>query len=279
MTFEILLPLQTYPTGNSEALLPQVLRVAQHLRGRIHAVMNATEFPSASSALSNLVLDVPSLLAGARETCRQKEAALLAELARQAATAGIDLCSSEIRTFPASFGELVAVSARFADMAIVGLSNTDDLLRSTAEAVVFGSGRPVVLLPEQAPVAGDLGHVVIAWDGSRVAARAVSDARPFIDRAAKVTIAVVTDDKALAATVGGSRLAEYLALRGTQVELLETKSGGQPIAAALQDAAASVGGGLLVMGGFGHSRLRDFVLGGATRGVMEDLRMPVLLSH
>lgn len=206
-------------------------------------------------------------------------AALLDALTGEAAAAGVALRTDEIRTYAAAFGNLVAVSARFADLALVGLSAGDDMLRSTAECVVFGSGRPVVLIPEQAEFAGTLDHVAIAWDGSRVAARAVADARPFIDRAAKVTIAVVTDEKALPADSGASRLADYLALRGTRVEVSESRTGGQPIAAALQDAAAGLGAGLLVMGGFGHSRLRDFVLGGATRGIMEDLRMPVLLSH
>lgn len=279
MTFQILLPLQTYPTGNSEALIPHALRLAQHLEGRIHALVHKTQFPQVSSALGNLLLDVPSLMAGVEATCRQKEAKLLAELGDQAVTAGVEVQSSEIKTFSATFGDLAAVSARFSDLTLIGLSNADSLLRTTAEAVVFGSGRPVVLLPELEDITGELDHVVIAWDGSRVAARAVSDARPFIDRASKVTIAVITDEKSLPANASGSRLAEYLALRGAQVELTETRSKGRSIAAELQEAAASLGGGVLVMGGFGHSRMRDFVLGGATRGIIEDLRMPVLLSH
>lgn len=278
MSVQILLPLQTYPDGNSETLLHHAAVIAAHLQGELHALVMAADFPRVSSALGNLVLDVPSLMAGAQEACRHKGASLLNALKDHAKTNGVAIRSDEIQCFPSVFGDEVAKSARYHDLVLMGLTGSDTLMQSAAEAVVFGSGRPVVLLPEDKEI-GSLDHVLIAWDGSRVAARAVNDARHFLKRAVKVTVAVVTDEKALPDSELGQKLVAYLAAQGVRAEELNIRSNGQSVADTLQDEAARIGTGLLVMGGFGHSRMRDFVLGGATLGILRNLRMPVLLSH
>lgn len=278
MSLQILLPLHTYPDGNSETLLSQATSVAAYLEGELEALVLAAEFPAMSSALGNLILDVPSLLADARERCREKSAALLQSLTDHAKTNGVRTRSSDIACNPSTFGDRVAVAGRYHDLIITGLTPGDEALRMTAEAAVFGSGRPVMLLPEQ-HLLGELDHVMIAWDGSRVAARAVNDARIVLERTAKVTVAVVTDEKALPDQSMGKRLTQYLTAQGLTVEYADIRSGGLPIADVLQEEARSIGAGVLVMGGFGHSRMRDFVLGGATRGILEDLRVPVLLAH
>jgi len=278
MSLQILLPLHTYPDGNSESLLSQAIAVAGYLEGEIHALVLAAEFPPLASALGNLVLDVPSILADARERCRETGAALLQSLTDQAKADGVRTRSSEIDCHPASFGDRASVAGRYHDLILTGLSSNDNVLRLTAEALIFGSGRPVMLLPEQ-HVTGEMGHVMIAWDGSRVAARAVNDARIFLERSTKVTVAVVTDEKVLPDHSLGAKLTDYLTAHELTVEHVEIQSGGRPVAGVLQEEAARVGAGILVMGGFGHSRMRDFVLGGATRGILGELRMPVLLAH
>ena len=278
MSLQILLPLHTYPDGNSESLLSQATAVAGYIEGEIHAFVLAAEFPPLSSALGNLVLDVPSLLADARERCRETGAALLQSLTDQAKADGVRTRSSVIDCYPATFGDRASVAGRYHDLILTGLSSNDNVLRRTAETVVFESGRPVMLLPEQ-HVIGEMDHVMIAWDDSRVAARAVNDARIFLERSTKVTVAVVTDEKVLTDQSLGAKLADYLAAHGLTVDHVKIKSGGRPVAGVLQEEAARVGAGILVMGGFGHSRVRDFVLGGVTRGILEDLRMPVLFAH
>lgn len=278
MSLQILLPLHTYPDGNSETLVSQATAVAGYLDGEIHALVMDVAFPPVSSLMGDLVVDVPSLLAGARERCRETGAALLQSLTDQAKANGVVTRSSEIDCYPATFGDRASVAGRYHDLILTGLSSNDKVLRLTAEALVFGSGRPVMLLPEQHMI-GEMGHVMIAWDGSRVAARAVNDARIFLERSTKVTVAVVTDEKVLSDQSLGARLTDYLAAHGLTVEHAEIQSGGRSMADVLQEEAARVGAGILVMGGFGHSRMRDFVLGGATRGILEDLRMPVLLAH
>lgn len=278
MSVQILFPLQTYPDGNSELVLHHAASVARHLQGDLHALVLIADFPQVSSALGNLLLDAPSLLTAARETCRLKGVALLDALTGRASEYGIALKSDEVECFPSVFGDVAARSARYHDFVLMGLNGRDNLSQLAAETVVFGSGRPVVLLPQITEIS-HLEHVMIAWDGSRVAARAVSDARLFLERATKVTIAVVTDEKALPEPALSQKLARHLASHGITAEELEIKSIGKPVADILQDEAEKIGAGLLVMGGFGHSRMREFILGGATQGIFRNLQMPVLLSH
>ena len=116
----------------------------------------------------------------------------------------------------------------------------------------------MILVPPSA-TAGTVEHIAIAWDESRVAARALHDA---------------LNGTGLAQTLVAS-----LDLRGYEAKVVDLTLDGSNIATALQDAALAEGVQLLAMGGFGHSRLRDFILGGATKGVLTDLRMPVLLAH
>ncbi len=168
--------------------------------------------------------------------------------------------------------------ARYFDLSFVGWEANNATSRMTAEAVVFGSGRPTILLPELSEVV-TLDHVAIAWDGSRVAARAVADAGFLLRRVSRISVITVLDEKPLAENDAGERLAGMLRERGLNAQSVSINAQDCPIAETLQKAAIEKGAGLLVMGGYGHSRIRDFVLGGATEGVLSDLSMPILLSH
>ena len=147
-----------------------------------------------------------------------------------------------------------------------------------AEAIIFGSGRPTILLPERGSVR-KLDNVAIAWDGSRVAARAVADAHPLLSRASRITVLTVTDEKPLEEQDAAERLAQGLRSRGLTVQAMPFSAEDYPIDVSLQERAREIGADLMVMGAFGHTRVRDFVLGGATRGILTDLRLPILLSH
>jgi nucleotide-binding universal stress UspA family protein len=121
-------------------------------------------------------------------------------------------------------------------------------------------------------------HIAIAWDGSRVAARALGDALALLPEGGRVTVLTVQDEKPLAGRIAQT-LADSLEKRGIPALIHSVPLGRRKIAEALQEGALESGATLLAMGGFGHSRIRDFVLGGATTGVFADLRLPVLLSH
>lgn len=275
---DVLAVIQTYPNGNADRFASHVAATARHLTAEVHALVLQADFPPISSALGNMLIDVPSLIGGAKAQCRARGEAVVQALSAELASLQIPLRQTQVECLPGAEGDIAANLARYHDLALLGINRGDVTQQATAEAVVFGSGRPTLLVPEESPPA-TYRHVMIAWDGSRVAARAVSDAREFLKRAQAVTIACVTDEKALPDPYAASQLAQYLARCDVEAEVALVKSRGRPISETLQEHARQIGADLLVMGGFAHSRVRDFVLGGATSGILKDLRLAVLLSH
>lgn len=177
-----------------------------------------------------------------------------------------------------AFGRL----ARVFDLAVLTQPNADRPGPESAllEAALFESGRPVLIVPyiHKKPIEFD--HVLIAWDGGRPAARAVAEAEPFLAKAKQVEILVVESGKADLKAVPGSDLARHLARHKLKVELHNTVVGsGQDIDATILNEISDSDADLVVMGGYGHSRLRQFVLGGVTRGIIGAMTAPVLMAH
>jgi nucleotide-binding universal stress UspA family protein len=121
-----------------------------------------------------------------------------------------------------------------------------------AEAMVFGSGRPTIIVPEGAEASG-ISRIAIAWDGSRVAARALADATRLLERAEEMHVITVTDEKPLADKAAGDRLAEGLRQAGVKASFSPIRAEDCPIAETLQRHALELDAQLLVMGGYGHS--------------------------
>jgi nucleotide-binding universal stress UspA family protein len=170
--------------------------------------------------------------------------------------------------------------ARLRDIAI--LPNRREKLqieRPLIEAVLFGSGLPVMLIPEDGRTTFAVDRILIAWDYSRTAARAVADAMPLLTKAKRVHILTVSDDKELRPRMDAHELARHLARHGVAVVVDQALRGSMSIGDALFRQAAAVSADLLVMGGFGHSRLRAFILGGATQHVLTWAPLPILMSH
>lgn len=278
MATQMLVPVHTHLDGNAETLADHAVAIARHMRAELHALVLDADFPALSSPLGNLLVDVPALVGEAKEKARQRGTAVASALKREAATHDVPLRTTRMDCYPVTVSDTVTRFARYHDLTLVGIGSSDAWPQATAEAAVFGSGKPVVLVPEERPVA-PAGTVLVAWDGSRVAARAVTDAAPFLALATRVVVASVIDEKALADADAADRLVDHLARHGVAATVARIRAEGSPIAASLQEHAAGIDAGLLVMGGFGHSRMRDFVLGGATSGVLKDPRLPVLLSH
>lgn len=150
-----------------------------------------------------------------------------------------------------------------------------------AEQLIFESGRPVLLFPEAPvrPLASAIETVAVAWDGTRQATRAVADALPFLRRARTVKAFTATDDKPLS-PAQAQQFVEYLAGFGIEAIHEEVKKTDQHSIGSFMEAyVASRGIDLLVMGAYGHSRLREFILGGATRSILANPPCWVLLSH
>ena len=168
----------------------------------------------------------------------------------------------------------LAELARAYDVTI--LENTE-LARPVIEGPLFDSGRPLLLLPSQ-DFCGRIFNIAIAWDGSATAARAVSNGYLMMQSATKATVICVRD----AALWGEELLNHYLqTLRhsGLDVALAAVHSDGEDVSTAIQDAALESRADLLIAGAYGHSRLRESLAGGVTRGLLNNLRIPTLLSH
>jgi nucleotide-binding universal stress UspA family protein len=168
--------------------------------------------------------------------------------------------------------------ARLRDLTIVPVPESYDQWH--AETIIFESGRPTLVLPE-IPRAGllDLKTVMVAWDFSRAAARAIADAIPILEKAREVRIVTVTNEKVLDSKHSAEELAKNLSRHGIDVILDKVDAAGRSIGKVLQMQAASCAADLLVMGAFGHSRFREFVLGGATKSLLSKPPIPILFSH
>jgi nucleotide-binding universal stress UspA family protein len=169
--------------------------------------------------------------------------------------------------------------ARLRDLTIMAVENNEFSDQANAEAVIFESGRPVLMVPRAPRKPFALKTVTVAWDFSRPAARAVADALPLLAAARVVHIVTVADEKRIDTTRSGPELAKHLARHGVEVILETVQAAGRSIGETLEYATGSHDSDLLVMGAYGHSRLREFVLGGATRSMMANPSLPVLLSH
>mgnify|MGYP000929594545 CR=1 FL=1 len=153
--------------------------------------------------------------------------------------------------------------------------------RDFVEQVIMGAGRPVIILPAKGDAAINLEKIVVGWDGGREAARAAFDSMPLL-RAAKEVRIVRADpqkDPGLRGTVPGADLAETLARHGIKSETQGFPTDGYDAGQALLRCADDWGAGLVVMGAYGHSRLTEFIFGGATRFVLSRQNRPVFMSH
>jgi nucleotide-binding universal stress UspA family protein len=169
----------------------------------------------------------------------------------------------------------VAARGRLADLVIVAGASEgqDEGFAPGLEAALFETGGPVLMVP--GAVSGDFGKAVaVAWDGTMEAARAARGALPL--RAEAVFVLTADMDKAQAKP---SQLASYLAQHGIEAKTWAFRPDGTSLGEALLAEAGEAGADMLVMGAYGHSRLRELVLGGVTRTVTAKAGIPVLMAH
>jgi nucleotide-binding universal stress UspA family protein len=175
--------------------------------------------------------------------------------------------------------ELIPGRARVSDLAVLPRSHDQAPLELGAvlEATLFGAGRPLLIVPPAgAPAPGRT--IAIAWNGGTEAARAVGWALPFLESASAVHCLTAPTRRTSAAVAGD--LAEYLGWRGIACgQHAVAAQEGETVGAALLRIASEVGADLLVMGGFGRSRLSELVLGGVTRHALAEAAVPLLISH
>jgi nucleotide-binding universal stress UspA family protein len=232
-----------------------------------------------------MMVDMYSIPADVFETRRlENENAARAAVAHFNTLARDSALSAEARTINAPAGDvpnLFASIARRFDLSVIAQPEPDksDLERLVVEAALFDTGRPVLVVPYIQRTGLKLDHLMLCWDGSRSAARAAADAMPFILRARAVEIVVVASEPAKSDELPGADMAHHLARHGAKVELKRIVTAETDVASTILSHAADNSADFLVMGGYGHSRLREFILGGVTRGILGSMTIPTLMSH
>ncbi|WP_161958650.1 universal stress protein [Ferruginivarius sediminum] len=222
-----------------------------------------------------------------REEERARE--VVEDFEEKAKRAGVSYETRTARVPVNAIADEVGMHARYADLAILGQVDPDDTpegTRDLVEDVTLGCGRPVLVVP-YIGAAKENGNVVlgrkvmVAWDAGREATRAVNDALPMLQKAEKVDLLAVNPVKSQRrhGENPGADIALHLARHGVKVEVQHLEVHDIEAGDTILSRLADEGSDLLVMGAYGHSRLRELVLGGATRSVLEHMTVPVIMSH
>jgi nucleotide-binding universal stress UspA family protein len=224
----------------------------------------------------------PDILA---QMMAESEKAALAAIERFDAAARRSLISAEHRLLKAIGASAPVVLSRLArryDLSVFmqsepnGVDN-DDMI----EASLFDSGRPLIVVPYIQKEGLKLDHVVCCWDGSRAAARAINDGLPLLAKATTVDLLIVVNEKTNSAQneIRGAEMAKHLARHDVKVQIVTIPAADIDVANAILSYVADISGTLIVMGGYGHPKLREVILGGVTRNMLKSMTVPVVMSH
>ena len=221
------------------------------------------------------------LIEASRTEGRKAAETAVARFEHAARNAGQAFESRMLDTTVVAAAELFGCIARRHDVAVLKQAEpdrdgTEELL---IEAALFRSGRPLIVVPYIQKTGFATDRVLIAWDGSQTAARAIGDALPFLVRAKAVELVIVATDKAERDQITGAAVARHLARHDLKVEIKRIVAADIDVANTILSHAADSSADFLVMGGYGHSRMREFILGGATHGILQSMTLPVLMSH
>lgn len=272
----ILLALASGPSAQVAVEAATIVAKAQqaHLVG-LH-VVDVTPFARYIDA------EVPvQILEVQRERLLAEAAELETTFKRICAEAGID---SQWHCVEGSTQHVIDLNARYCDLVCVSApTSIGDGLASQplGEELIFSTGRPVLMIPEgfDAKSIGD--HVMVAWNGSREAAKAISHALPILSRAQKVSMVTVVGkhvDDAQAGVIAAD-MSRYLARHGVDADAQTADAGSVPAGQFLHEWARGQNADLLVMGAYGHARIREFILGGVTHWSLRNSTIPVLMAH
>jgi nucleotide-binding universal stress UspA family protein len=278
---DVAVALATYPDPTPSAAVERIVQLCRALGGSACGLAVELTYPLKSNRLANMLIGLDDIAEAEERRSRVQAHAVLAEFRQRAAELGLTASEQILHAEPYSAAEHIASAVRTRDLCVVPYSAEAAAQRGVAEAVIFSSGRPVVLVGENdtSPVPERLERIAIAWDGGAAAARAVAEALPLLTAASEVQVLTVLNEKPSAGPGAASALLEHLGRHGVRARPVEVDAAGSSIGKALRGWLAKDAGQLLVMGAFGHSRAREFILGGATQDILHDPPVPVFLSH
>lgn len=278
---DLLLHIDSYPNPTTPDAIDEAVAVAANLGGRLSAIAVEIVIPLHSNLVADRLVGLSTIAREEEDKSRLACGEGLAHFTARATAAGIFQETVLGRSNLYEVGRHVATRARTRDLTLLPLVGGFDGQREVAQGVVFASGRPALVFRSgtAAALATRPERVVIAWDGGAPAARAMADAMPILERAGQVRVLTVLNEKPSVGKGHGVDVLRHLQVHGIDAELDEVDAEGQPIGAVLEKYLSSCKASLLVMGAYGHSRLREFLLGGATEHMLADPPCPVFFSH
>ena len=271
---DLLVHLDTSDNGGNVAEF--ALSLADQFKAHLTAAGLALQLVPPASFMGEYPYD---LMIEATENA-QKAAEAAYEALKNAAPAAVQTDYVAIRTVPGEARAEFARLGRHFDMAIVGqggpdFGSDDELM---AEGALFGSGRPVFVVPRIHKGPAKLGKAIVCWDGGSTAARSIGDALPLLERAGEVQLVTIASKRDSDDELPGFNLTRHLARHNVNATLTKLPPASD-IGAALLSHAADCGADFMVCGGYGHSRFREFVCGGTTYTLVNSMTIPVLMSH
>lgn len=231
---------------------------------------------------ANLIVGIPAELIEAQRAATKHLAneavARFEELAKQA---GVMTESQMIDVAPGHVGDTFGRLARSFDLSVIRQAEPNKAEQEVPiiEGALFESGRPVIVVPYVQTQGAKFNRVMVGWDGSRTAARAIGDAMPVLERAKMIEIFTVVAGPTKNTELPGIDIGQHLSRHGLKVEVKRIPAEGINVPEAILSHAADISADFMVMGGYGHSRLREYVLGGATRGILASMTLPTLMSN
>ncbi|MCL5777700.1 universal stress protein [Limibaculum sp. FT325] len=266
----------------SDNRLARAIALASRHGAHLDAVALLEEPPFNYVAGAELAIEVWSEQV---QEMRRIASGVAGKAAGQITAAGLSADSRGDTSVIGGISELAALNARYCDIAIVGQplpdSESERLHSEVLDGALFASGRPVLVMPGGNDAAPDFQRIVIAWDAGRTAARAVHDALPFLKAADAVSLTLI-DPKAGSGRYGeepGADIARQIARHGIEVSVDRLPAMGKPVAECIMTHASDFGAGMIVMGGYGHSKLSEQIFGGVTRDMLRGSALPILMSH
>ena len=278
---DILFHFDSYPDPTPIEAIDQAVRFARVLGAEITALAVQVDFKPPGNWLAERLVNLSGICAQEEQKSLANCKAAFAAFLEKAAAANLKGSTLLAKSEQALLGDEVSVRARSRDLCLVPMVDSFDGQRSVVEAVLFQSGRPVLIfrpgvadLPAREPQT-----VVLAWDGSRQAARAMSDALPILKMATQVRVLTVIKEKPEATSGLGADVVRHLVVHGVNAVADEVDIGQRKVGPAISEYVKTHGADLLVMGGYGRSKLREFILGGATQHLLHEPRVAIMLSH
>ncbi|ESY08503.1 universal stress protein [Mesorhizobium sp. M0761] len=257
-----------------DCAIPLADRFESHLIG-IHAEALPVPYTSATGFPDTEFLQVSA------DMNRERAEKLQALFVRQIENSGLSFEWRSLESFSGDSALTGISSVRAADLIIAAQRETGGDQSADVDTLVYDAGRPVLVVPHEGPLVTTFKHVLLAWNGSKEAARAAFDALPFIIEAEKTDILVIDppdtlDDNPEAA---GAEIAAALSRHGATVSVSVQKSGNASVDDVIQTRIAETGADLLVLGAYSHSWLRQLLFGGVTRTVLRSVPVAAFLSR